>query len=370
MRSCKRNVIQSVARNLECIKLVFSRIVVLLTFVPFFSSCEHRELIDPNTGHYLRIYLDEEIKNVTYGFYDESLERPEYTTPNTLRVVLADTETGDIITERYFQTRKRDERGNYFDGYINAKAGEYNLLIYSFGSVVTHVRNERNYFNMQAYTSPIGENYLKHLPVSREELDERSIVQEPEHLFHDFSEPIIVPNSIQQDTLRNADGDYFTAHSVVRSYYIQVKIHGIEWVKTAVSLMSGMAGSTFLHGHEMFGESNSVNLFFTMEYTGKQRGKDERGSTAVMYATFNTFGKLPDVETIYSLNFEFVKTDGSSQVEKLDITPMFDTPLVKEKQWILLEHEIVITPPDGAEEGGGMSPGVDAWGDIKTEIQL
>ena len=30
-----------------------------------FTACEHRELSDPNKGHYLRIYLDENIKNVT-----------------------------------------------------------------------------------------------------------------------------------------------------------------------------------------------------------------------------------------------------------------------------------------------------------------
>ena len=42
------------------------------------TACEHRELSDPNLGHYLRIYLDEDIKNVTCGFYDESLKRPEY----------------------------------------------------------------------------------------------------------------------------------------------------------------------------------------------------------------------------------------------------------------------------------------------------
>ena len=83
-----KNVIQSEAKNLECVKSVFSRsfttlrsvlddnitLAILFLFIPFFSSCEHRELSDPNTGHYLRVYLDEEIKNVTCGFYDEAGE--------------------------------------------------------------------------------------------------------------------------------------------------------------------------------------------------------------------------------------------------------------------------------------------------------
>jgi hypothetical protein len=65
-----------------------------------------------------------------------------------------------------------------------------------------------------------------------------------------------------------------------------------------------------------------------------------------------------------------MKTDGNSQVEKIDITAMFDTPLVKEKQWILLDHEIVIMPPEGAIAGGGMTPGVEGWEDVESEVQL
>ena len=34
------------------------------------SSCEHRVLTDPTNVHYVRVYLDENIKNVTYGFYN------------------------------------------------------------------------------------------------------------------------------------------------------------------------------------------------------------------------------------------------------------------------------------------------------------
>ena len=54
---------------------------------------------------------------------------------------------------------------------------------------------------------------------------------------------------------------------------------------------------------------------------------------------------------------------------KLDITDEFYTELAKEKQWILLDHEIVITPPE-EEVSGGMTPGVDEWEDIETEVQI
>ena len=76
-----------------------------------FTACEHRELSDPNTGHYLRIYLDENIKNVTCGFYDESLKHPEYKRPRVMRVVLADPASGRVVSERFFQSQGEDERG-------------------------------------------------------------------------------------------------------------------------------------------------------------------------------------------------------------------------------------------------------------------
>ena len=171
------------------------------------------------------------------------------------------------------------------------------------------------------------------------------------------------------DTLKTASGDWFKAHSVVKSYYLQLRIKGIEWVTSAASLLSGMAKSTVLHKHDGMVAENPVNLFFTLDYTGKQTVRDGTGSTAILYATFSTFGKVPDVESNLTLNFEFMRKDGTSQVVKLDITDEFYTELAKEKQWILLDHEIVITPPE-EEVSGGMTPGVDEWEDIETEVQI
>ena len=122
--------------------LSMTRMVALCIFMLMLTACEHRELSDPNTGHYLRIYLDEEIKNVTCGFYDESLKHPEYKRPYVMRVVLADPASGRVVSERYFQHQGEDERGYYIDGHIGAEAGTYNLLVYNFGSAVTQIRNE------------------------------------------------------------------------------------------------------------------------------------------------------------------------------------------------------------------------------------
>lgn len=347
------------------IRLLFPILCIL--FLPVMTGCEHRPLVEMNHGRYIRVYIDEQIKNVTYGFYDESKEKPEYTRPSVLRVVFADTDTGELVAERYLQNNGSDELGYYIDGHIALAEGRYNMLVYSFGSAVTLIRNERNYYQMQAYTSPISERYYSYMPQTRQELDEAQIVYEPEHLFHAVAEPMEVGITAQTDTLRTAGGEWFKAHSMVLSYYLQVRVKGVEWVTSAVSLLSGMAGSSVLHGHHQMVETDPVHLFFGMSRTDIKRSGGS--STAMLYTTFNTFGKLPEQASVYTLNFEFMKKDGSSQVEKIEITPLFDTPEVRDNQWILLEHEIEITPPEGAT-AGGMTPGVDEWEDVETNVEL
>ena len=345
--------------------VIFSVLCVLMLSC-ISVSCAHRQLEDPFNGHYVRIYIDEKIKNVTYGFYNESRERPEYVRPRVLRIVLADPVTNNVVSERYLQTSGEDERGYYIDGYITAESGLYNLMVYNFGTERTQIRNEKNYIETQAYTLPISEKYYQYFPTIQDRIDGKSIRYCPDHLFLATCQPVEVKKSLDVDTLLTAEGDFFTANSVVKSYYLQVKIRGFEYVTSAVSLLSGMAGSTKLCNREMM-SSDPVNLFFDLNYTDVVRRNGDSKNTAVLYTTFNTFGKLPKEQSTLMLNFEFTRSDGTTQVESIDITSMFDEPLVKNEQWILLEKEIDIIPPIG---GGGMTPGVDEWGDIWTDVQL
>lgn len=347
-----------------------SKLRFLAAFALLFMlvSCHHRPLQDPSNLHYVRIYLDEEIKNVTCGFYNEELPRPEYSRPTVMRVVLADPETDVIVAERYLQNRGSDERGNYIDGYINAPGGTYNLLTYSFGSAVTQVRNERSFYQMEAYTNAISDHYLQYIPSSRLDMDNSRIVNCPEHIFHEVAEPVTIHPNVDVDTLRNASGDYFSAHTMVHSYYLQVRVQGFEWIRTAVSMLSGVADSKVMHEHEYIEMAEPVQVFFPMNYADKQRTSES--TSATLYTTFNTFGKLPDVPSIYTLSFEFVRSDGTSQVEQIDITHLFDTPAGRDHRWLIIEDDIVISPPEGGGNGGGMSPGVDAWTDVESDVQI
>ena len=347
---------------------ILNIIVVGIALLALITSCAHRELRDPQNTHYVRIYLDEQIKNVTCGFYNESLERPEYERPTVLRAILANQQTGEVVSERILRNSGEDAKGHYIDGHIAAKEGVYNFMVYELGSSITLLRDEDNYYGMEAYTNPVNDYLLQYIPATRNEVDNKNIVNAPEHLFHCACQEIKISNSTETDTIKNVNGDYFTARSIAKSYYIQVNVKGFEYITSAASLLNGVAGSVFMSAPNELNAEDSVHLFFGMNYTGKRAAKSGESTVATLYATFNTFGKIPDIPSIYALNFEFMKRDGTSQVVKIDITDLFETPMVKENQWIILDHMIEITPPEGENQGGGMRPGVDEWKDIESEI--
>ena len=348
----------------QYIRMSFAAILILLSI----SSCSHRELLDADDRHYFRIYLDQDIKNVTTGFYDSDLEKPEYTPPQVFRAMLASPETGEIVSERYVSNSGSDENGDYIEGYLIAPEGTYDFMAYELGSSVTMIGNEDDFYGIEAYTMRIEDHLMGYIPATRDEVDEMLIVSQPDHFFHSVHENIDVRRNERTDTLRTESGEWFSAHSMVKSYYLQVRVAGFEYIRTAASLLSGMAGSVRVFTHDELEPSDSVHVFFGMKYTGRQKMQKSSSTFATLYATFNTFGKIPDIRNIYSLNLEFSLSDGSTQVEKIDITDMFETPLVKENQWILLEKEIEIKPPPGANVGGGLSPGVEGWKDIEAEI--
>lgn len=336
-------------------------------------ACEHRPLEDPSSMHYVRIYLNEHLRNVSYGFYDDTKPKPEYKTPNVLRVTLCDPETGDVRAERYISGRGSDERGVYIDGYVAAAPGKYRLLAYSFDTQSTHVRNDKAYFDMQVYTKPISEELRSRLVSLRNaefndstRIDEWEILYEPDHFFVETDELVAVHDNIYTDTLRTADGDHFTAESVVKTYYIQVNVKGIEYVKNAVSFITGMAGAAQMHDRTMVTDP-PTSIYFEMNPGTR---KSRTGETvAVAFANFNTFGKIQEAEGYILVTFEFNTIYGTTQVETIRLTEMFDTPQVRDNQWIIIDKTIEIIPPEG-ETAGGLTPGVNKWEEIEGNITI
>ncbi len=357
-----------------------SHLVVLISMLLFCIGCEHRPLEDmvPAGNLFLRVYFDENIRNVTYGFYDDTKKRPEYHSPQMMRVVFCDEINGRVVTERYLSESGKDERGYYIQGLVSVPDGRYNMMAYNFDTKEIRIESENNYSSMRAYTPPLSESEVKRIFSTRNENSDINevICRQPDHLFVARMEGVEVHTSQEAgppDTIVSESGLSPVAESIVKTYYLQFNVKGVEYVRSAVALISGMAGSKMMFNGEMV-EDDVASIYFGLN-NGKEKNRAaEPGveeEVAVAYASFNTFGKLPHTEGFIEIAFEFNTIYNTVQTETFRVTDMFETDVVKEKQWIIIDKVIEIVPPDDVEVvGGGMAPGVSDWVEIESAITI
>ena len=347
--------------------------ILLTLFVLLCIGCERRPLMDMCNTHYVRVYINENLKNVTEGFYNENNAKPEYNQPDVLRLILADVETGKERAVRFLRDMGKDERGTYYEGWIIADPGRYNLMVYNFDTETTVVNEYNSYFNAKASTNEIATHLRSRIP-SRGLNQEEKIVYDPDHLFAATCGEIDVPYVEEVDTLLSHEGDYFVAQSIVKSYYIQVKVKGMEYATSSVGLLSGMSGSSWVNGSGMDEEDNVTIYFELQSGVSPAAGikRDAATGEAIIYTTFSTFGKLPNAENNLEITFDFLTVYGEPHSETLNITPEFLTTDAINNQWLLLNHVIEIPDPPvtPGQGGGGLKPEVDEWGDVNIGIEI
>ena len=161
------------------------RLTIILTGVlMLLSSCERRPLFDLFNTHYVRVYIDEHLLNVTTGFYNPDHQKPAYSSPSIIRVALTDPDTGVVKAERYLRNMDRDERGTYYDGYIIADPGRYHMIAYNFDTEATIISGANSHLSMEAYTNEIASHLYSKIPSRvKAPVPNERIVYEPDHLF-------------------------------------------------------------------------------------------------------------------------------------------------------------------------------------------
>ncbi|MBR4848673.1 MAG: DUF5119 domain-containing protein [Bacteroidaceae bacterium] len=352
-----------------------SKTVCLLIAVSFICmGCEHRPLyiledITQNENIFVRVYFDEHLRNVNFGFYDDTKEKPEYSSPQMIRVAFYDKDNSKLVSERYLSDCGRDEQGYYIQGKMNVPNGKYNMLAYNFDTKESNVIKTEQYHTAKAVTERLSESDANRFFASRGE-DVKNIYRQPDHLFVTRVEDVEVNTQEyfeRPDTIKTNKDTYPTAESIVKTYYLQFNVKGVEYVRSAVALISGMAGSKTIYNGEMV-KDNDISIFFGLNNgMNKQRTSDD---IAVAYATFNTFGKLPDTEGYLDVTFEFKTIYNTVQTETFRITDIFETEMAKENQWIIIDKVVEIIPPEGADTGGGLAPGVSEWEQIEGSITI
>ena len=356
--------------NLKRLWLQSTLLCLYLGGLVICTGCEHRplEMRQYEENIFVRVYYDENIRNVSFGFYDESKKKPEYSSPKMMRVAFFDNVSDKLVSERYLYDCGRDERGYYIQGKMNLPNGKYNMLAYNFDTKEIETRNNNSYYAMSAYTNALSESEANRFFSSRGD-DATNICRQPDHLFVAKVEDVEIDKPIYYeapDTIKNNTGTYPVAETIVKTYYLQFNIKGVEHVRSAVALISGMAGSKNMHSNEM-GKDDVASIYFNLN-NGKDKARTS-DDIAVAYASFNTFGKLPHTEGYLDVTFEFKTIYNTVQTETFRITDIFETEMAKENQWIIIDKVIEIIPPEGSDTGG-MSPGVTDWEQIEGSITI
>lgn len=354
-------------------RLWLQSILLCLYFGGIFlcTGCEHRplEMRQYEENIFVRVYYDENIRNVSFGFYDESKKKPEYSSPKMMRVAFFDNVSDKLVSERYLYDCGRDERGYYIQGKMNVPNGKYNMLAYNFDTKEIETRNNYSYYAMSAYTNALSESEANRFFSSRGD-DATNIFRQPDHLFVAKVEEINIDKPTYYeapDSIKNNTGTFPVAETIVKTYYLQFNIKGVEHVRSAVALISGMASSKNMHSNEMV-KDDVASIYFNLN-NGKDKARTS-DDIAVAYASFNTFGKLPHTEGYLDVTFEFKTIYNTVQTETFRITDIFETEMAKENQWIIIDKVVEIIPPEGSDTSGGMSPGVTDWEQIEGSITI
>lgn len=348
--------------------------LLLLMSVCVLTSCEHRPLEDPidfSKGRFLRVYFNEHIRNVSFGFYDASKQPSNYQSPVLLRVVCADPLSGEVVTERYLSDYGRDEKGYYIQGNISAPEGAYKLMAYTCDVEHVNFLYEYSFHSLMAYSVELSSSEANRVFPTRDEnvLINEPIHHQPGHLFVANVDNVYFGPEVLSDTIFTEAKSHPVAETIVKTYYMQVNVKGVEYVRSAVALITGMSGGKRIYNNEMLTDE-PVSIFFSLN-NGLDKARTDK-ETRVAYATFNTFGKLPDVEGYIEISFEFKTIYNTVQTETFRVTDLFETPLVRDNQWIIIDKVIEIVPPEGEEDvtGGGLSPGVSDWEQIEGSITI
>ena len=348
--------------------------LLLLMSVCVLTSCEHRPLEDPidfSKGRFLRVYFNEHIRNVSFGFYDASKQPSNYQSPVLLRVVCADPLSGEVVTERYLSDYGRDEKGYYIQGNISAPEGAYKLMAYTCDVEHVNFLYEYSFHSLMAYSVELSSSEANRVFPTRDEnvLINEPIHHQPGHLFVANVNNVYFGPEVLSDTIFTEAKSHPVAETIVKTYYMQVNVKGVEYVRSAVALITGMSGGKRIYNNEMLTDE-PVSIFFSLN-NGLDKARTDK-ETRVAYATFNTFGKLPDVEGYIEISFEFKTIYNTVQTETFRVTDLFETPLVRDNQWIIIDKVIEIVPPEGEEDvtGGGLSPGVSDWDQIEGSITI
>ena len=287
-------------------------------------------VLDINLDIDLDIHVDVDI--------EKSIPKPTYN-----KVLFYDQDNGLLKNSEFVGT---------YGGPISTSEGNYQMLVYSFGTEYIQIRGEGDLSTIEAFTSDITATKAAALAACTRAADDQPqgpIIYTPDHLLV-ACEPVEIPRLSEkaQEVVISA-----TLRTIVETYSFEVQtVIGAEYVESCEAFVTNQARSSFFGRGEVSKEP--ATLSFPV-------GVDRR--KGCLYTTFNTFGKLPGESRSY-LHIIIRDTGGTEHYISTDITDQF----LKPDHHIVISEEIDIPQP--ASGGGGIAPTVDEWTEENHDVPI
>lgn len=249
-------------------------------------------------------------------------------------------------------------------GEVSVPAGDYNLVLYNFGTESTQITSENHRLEANAFTSDVTKmmggqfkaNVANALAKSATKVNTKGyeddpIIYEPDHLYVANEMEVNVPAFSGLDTLHVIKTNAATILDVYTLEVLGVK--GCEYIEKAEIFLTGQSRSHYFGCGEM--DENPATLYMTLE-------KDPDNNR--LYTVLCTFGKLPG--KVNSVYLDITSFDGKRYRYVYDITDQFEDP-ENINHRLVIQDDINVQPTQG---GGGLAPDVDDWDDVIIDLPL
>lgn len=340
-------------------------LILLIAAIAVLAGCQRRDLEYPEKGVNLNLHLKIRL-NVSVNGKIEELPEPEM-----MRVMFFDPNTFELVSENYLPAG---------GGRVVLAPGKYKFIAYNFDTESTLLRNDRNFYSIEAYTNEISTALKSTLinsirygkragneestddiwDAALQEIQNNPIIYEPDHLFVSHEDVEVL--DIQEDQTIEA-----SAETIIETWKISVQIKNRQYMASARAMITGQIASNFIGYPKEEGKTNTdVTLMFDMA-----AGTDDDANDIVV-GTFNTFGKNPSVESRLWLTIIIKTIDGDTLEWHRDITDEFYTFEAVDEQIIRIVEEIEVPEPENPSGGGGggFQPGVEDWEEENIPINL
>lgn len=228
-------------------------------------------------------------------------------------------------------------------GEIIMPPGTYDLLLYDLSAERTQVRAWKDRMTIEAYTENKDEQVF---------IEGQQLVYSPDHFYVARKMAVEIP--AMQDTSETVT-IRLLASSIVEEYRLEVAaLQGAEYVSKVEAFISSQARANYFGRPQR--RDQAVTLYLNMSFAEGSPG---------LQSFFQTFGKLPDLESRVWIRITVINQDGSTQNHNYDITDEF----YQDDHDILIPDTIEVEKPDFSVEGG-MQPDPVPWEDEKIVITL